>query len=186
MDINIFEYIWVDGFQPPQLRSKILVTNNLLPPEWTFDGSSTNQSAPETSDLILVPVKQYMSPFSSTKLVLCDVHVQPDIPIKTSFRSKLKEICEKYENEEITVAVEQEYTMFRDGWVYGWTRNAYPELKSYYCGGWNRKCNWQRNRRKASRCMSACRNTNLWDERRNNALTVGISNRTGRPSNRSR
>ncbi|RLB78914.1 MAG: glutamine synthetase [Deltaproteobacteria bacterium] len=134
MNTNIFEYVWVDGCQPPGLRSKSLVTENLLPPFWTFDGSSTGQATQENSDLILVPVKQYMSPFSSTKLVLCDVYVQPDTPIKTSFRSKLKEICEKYENEEITVAVEQEYTMFRDGWVYGWAKNAYPELKSYYCG----------------------------------------------------
>ena len=37
-----YEYVWLDGYQPePFLRSKVKVTNDQTPPEWSFDGSST-------------------------------------------------------------------------------------------------------------------------------------------------
>ena len=51
--MNKFEYIWLDGFQPePTLRSKIKVTDG-EPPEWSFDGSSTQQAEGGSSDCLL-------------------------------------------------------------------------------------------------------------------------------------
>ena len=56
--MNKFEYIWLDGFQPePTLRSKIKVTDG-EPPEWSFDGSSTQQAEGGSSDCLLLPVEQ--------------------------------------------------------------------------------------------------------------------------------
>ena len=44
-EIKIYEYIWLDGYQPePSIRSKIKTTRDDLPPEWAFDGSSTQQA----------------------------------------------------------------------------------------------------------------------------------------------
>ena len=44
-DMKIYEYIWLDGYKPePSLRSKIKVTKDESPPEWSFDGSSTQQA----------------------------------------------------------------------------------------------------------------------------------------------
>ena len=34
-----YEYVWLDGYQPePYLRSKVKVTTDRTPPEWSFDG----------------------------------------------------------------------------------------------------------------------------------------------------
>ena len=53
-----YEYVWLDGYKPePYLRSKVKVTTDRTPPEWSFDGSSTQQADTEGSDCILIPVQ---------------------------------------------------------------------------------------------------------------------------------
>ncbi len=40
-----YEYIWLDGYQPePSMRSKVKATDASTPPDWSFDGSSTQQA----------------------------------------------------------------------------------------------------------------------------------------------
>ena len=46
-----YEYIWLDGYKPePMLRSKIKVEDSGSPPDWSFDGSSTQQAEGSSSD----------------------------------------------------------------------------------------------------------------------------------------
>ena len=60
------EYIWLDGYQPePSLRSKVKVTDG-SPPDWSFDGSSTQQAEGGSSDCILKPVNEYREGNSDT------------------------------------------------------------------------------------------------------------------------
>ena len=81
-----YEYVWLDGYQPePFLRSKVKVTNDQSPPEWSFDGSSTLQADGGSSDCILIPVQEYTNPLFGDKLVMCGVQtgsreVHPSIP----------------------------------------------------------------------------------------------------------
>ena len=71
------EYIWLDGFQPePSLRSKVKVTDG-SPPDWSFDGSSTQQADGSSSDCIIRPVNEYVGPRNSDSLVMCEV-LSPD------------------------------------------------------------------------------------------------------------
>ena len=43
--MKTYEYIWLDGYQPePSMRSKVKATKDETPPEWSFDGSSTQQA----------------------------------------------------------------------------------------------------------------------------------------------
>ena len=61
-DMKIYEYIWLDGYQPePSLRSKIKVTKDDTPPEWSFDGSSTQQAEGGSSDCLILPVQTSLS-----------------------------------------------------------------------------------------------------------------------------
>ena len=57
----ILEYLWLDGNDPEQIRSKIKVDPNFdgdeVPPKWSYDGSSTNQAEGNDSDLPLIPVR---------------------------------------------------------------------------------------------------------------------------------
>ena len=40
--MKTYEYIWLDGYQPePSMRSKVKATRDETPPDWSFDGSST-------------------------------------------------------------------------------------------------------------------------------------------------
>ena len=49
--MKTYEYIWLDGYQPePSMRSKVKATMDETPPEWSFDGSSTQQAEGGSSD----------------------------------------------------------------------------------------------------------------------------------------
>jgi glutamine synthetase len=56
------EYIWLDGYKPTQsLRSKTKIEKDFSGkledcPNWSFDGSSTEQAPGGSSDCILKPV----------------------------------------------------------------------------------------------------------------------------------
>ena len=65
-----YEYVWLDGYQPePYLRSKVKVTTDRTPPDWSFDGSSTQQADTEGSDCILIPVQEYKNPLFGDSVV---------------------------------------------------------------------------------------------------------------------
>ena len=52
------EYIWIDGTKPTALlrsKTRVLADGADLP-EWSFDGSSTNQADGHDSDCLLRPV----------------------------------------------------------------------------------------------------------------------------------
>ena len=63
------EYLWLDGYKTPNVRSKTkycninpsadgrLTLNDV--PEWGFDGSSTEQAVDSDSDCVLKPVSIY-------------------------------------------------------------------------------------------------------------------------------
>ena len=64
----------MDGYQPePSLRSKIKVTKDETPPDWSFDGSSTQQAKGGSSDCLLLPVQTYDGPLYADQLVMCEV-----------------------------------------------------------------------------------------------------------------
>ena len=62
------EYIWLDGYKPTQsLRSKTKIVDGFSGkleecPEWSFDGSSTEQAEGSSSDCLLNPVGVYPDP----------------------------------------------------------------------------------------------------------------------------
>ena len=49
--MKTYEYIWLDGYEPePFMRSKVKATEDASPPDWSFDGSSTQQAEGGSSD----------------------------------------------------------------------------------------------------------------------------------------
>jgi len=148
MSEMIYEYIWLDGCNPPNLRSKIKICDDDELSIQTFDGSSTKQSSPERSDLVLNPVRVYENPLFTTsnllyslypaKLILCEVLDEDMNPTETSTaRRKLAYLVQKYRNEEILVSIEQEYVLMdaRHRYPLGWHPNHHPQPSdAYYCG----------------------------------------------------
>lgn len=122
-------------------------------PPWGFDGSSTNQAKGHASDCVLKPVRVYLDPLRTRErpdylsvLVLNEVYDVPgEKPHLSNMRAGLRELSEKYEDQEFWFGLEQEYTFMRvDDLDFsriarplGFPKNgkepAVPQGK-YYCG----------------------------------------------------
>ena len=131
-DNNILEYIWLDGYQPePSLRSKIKVTNDDKIPNWSFDGSSTQQAEGGSSDCILIPVQTYKGPLFSDSLVMCEVQ-SGDHEVHPS---NTRVAAAKTVSEEWWFSFEQEYFFTGDnGEPLGWEDGTPRPQGDYYCG----------------------------------------------------
>ena len=131
------EYIWLDGNEPTQkLRSKTKVwdydpMNNpkmqtkrtmayngrVIPcpeelPNWSFDGSSTQQAIGNSSDCILKPVHVIMDPQRlDGYLVMCEVLNADGTPHVSNKRHDL------VEDDQYWFGFEQEYTLTKTGGV---------------------------------------------------------------------
>lgn len=154
------EYIWLDGSNPQQLRSKTKVVSaksiekEKKIPNWNFDGSSTGQSDTSKSELILVPTSsrvKYKDPFRENGfLVMCEVFNPDMTPHSTNTRSQLRNLIEDNDIEDNCMfGFEQEYIIFDRNAPrlfhleenkaefngLGWPVNHYPRPQGdYYCG----------------------------------------------------
>ena len=137
------EYIWIDGTEPtPLLRSKtkILKDEVTTPPDWGFDGSSTEQATGDKSDCGLKPVFWCPDPIRGGKniLVLCEVILaQTGEPHPTNTRAACVAAAAKYKSAEMIYGIEQEYTMMRiDGTPFGFPAGGGQPAPQgpYYCG----------------------------------------------------
>ena len=91
MKSTILEYVWLDGYETPHLRSKIKVLQNWegSAPVWNFDGSSTQQAEGGNSECLLSPVRLYQFE-TDHYIVLCEVLDANNSSHTTNFRSQLR------------------------------------------------------------------------------------------------
>ncbi len=143
--LGFAEYLWLDGSQPTQrIRSKARVVQ--VPeqpdaadfPEWSFDGSSTEQATGDDSDCFLLPVRVAADPLQGPGhyLVLCEVLNPDGTPHATNQRARLRQVLDAIDPEDAPwVGFEQEYTIYRDGRPLGFPANGFPGPQGpYYCG----------------------------------------------------
>ena len=137
------EYIWMDGHEPTQkLRSKTKVIDGPINsvddlPLWGFDGSSTNQAEGNDSDCMLKPVCKVPDPIRGGDdiLVMCEVMNADGSIHLSNTRSHLRNVAEKFSNEEAWFGIEQEYTLFEGRNPLGWPEGGYPAPQGpFYCG----------------------------------------------------
>ena len=137
------EYIWIDGQKPtPKLRSKTKILDHAVKslgdiPDWGYDGSSTAQATGHFSDLLLRPVRHVVDPLHGADdiLVLCEV-LNPDGSVHWSnHRARLREVAERYKEQDAWFGIEQEYTLFEGNRPMGWPDHGFPAPQGgYYCG----------------------------------------------------
>lgn len=110
---------------------------------WNFDGSSTNQSSGNFSDVFLKPVKTYRDPFrgDNSLLVLCECYDDAELknPNKFNIRHKLASLQDKYAQENCWAGLEQEYVIMDKitHLPYQWINHVEPGCGGqgpYYCG----------------------------------------------------
>jgi len=131
-EMKIYEYIWLDGYQPePSLRSKIKTTEDDSPPVWAFDGSSTQQAEGGNSDCLLLPVQTYENPLFSDYLVMCQVETGEHETHSSNTRVAASEVV----TDEWWFGFEQEYFFTgENGDPLGWEDGTPRPQGDYYCG----------------------------------------------------
>ena len=129
-----FEYVWLDGYSPlPHIRSKTAIkemrsfkgdVNSL--PEWSFDGSSTNQAEGHSSDCILKPVRVYPDPARENGyVVLCEVLDADHTPNRANARATIED---GQLEQDFWFGFEQEYVLMTDdGRPIGFPIGGFPE-----------------------------------------------------------
>lgn len=143
MHHTIAEYIWVDGHKPtPRLRSKAKVLSGPVYqlsdlPDWGFDGSSTEQADGHFSDCRLKPAKMIHDPIRGGNhlIVLCEVFNADGTVHASNTRAYLREVAERFADQEAWFGMEQEHTLYDGEKPLGWPDNGFPRPQGpYYCG----------------------------------------------------
>jgi glutamine synthetase len=138
MSKSKLEYIWLDGYTPTQsLRSKTKIVRNFDSalescPEWSFDGSSTEQAPGGSSDCILVPVAIFPDPArKNAYLVMTEVMSPDGTPHPTNGRATIED-----DDRDFWFGFEQEYFLWDPAMnkPLGFPENGYPAPQGpYYC-----------------------------------------------------
>mmetsp|Transcript_10596 Transcript_10596/g.9580 ORF Transcript_10596/g.9580 Transcript_10596/m.9580 type:complete len:383 (-) Transcript_10596:553-1701(-) len=118
----IAEYVWIGG-TGMDLRNKTKLINDKTSvnsleelPNWSFDGSSTNQAPGDDSEVLLKPIKYVPCPFrgDNAVIVLCETFDSKWNPLPTNQRAFAREVFEnkKVIDSKPMFGLEQEYTLF--------------------------------------------------------------------------
>jgi len=147
-DCVVAEYVWLDAAGVPRSKTKTL---SKAPydvdclPVWNFDGSSTEQSPGENSDVYLVPRCIFRDPFRKGKnvLVLAECFTWDMQPAIGNSRAACAAVMEQYSCLDPWFGIEQEYTLMKPTKVgekstlpYGFNEDgSEPAAQGpYYCG----------------------------------------------------
>ncbi|HSC38823.1 MAG TPA: glutamine synthetase beta-grasp domain-containing protein [Chitinophagaceae bacterium] len=132
------EYIWLDGYKPTQsLRSKTKIVKDFSgkladAPDWSFDGSSTEQAPGGSSDCILKPVFVVKDPQRiNGYLVMCEVLSADGKPHESNGRALIED-----DDNDFWFGFEQEYFLWdtKTNKPLGFPAGGYPAPQGpYYC-----------------------------------------------------
>ena len=132
------EYIWLDGYKPTQsLRSKTKIEGDFSGkledcPNWSFDGSSTEQAPGGSSDCVLKPVYICVDPQRKDGyLVMCEVLDSTGKPHESNGRALIED-----DDNDFWFGFEQEYFLWdtETDKPLGFPINGYPAPQGpYYC-----------------------------------------------------
>lgn len=138
MSKSKLEYIWLDGYKPVQsLRSKTKVLSNFDGtlencPEWSFDGSSTEQAEGNSSDCLLVPAFICPDPLRKNAfLVMCEVMNADGSAHESNGRATIDD-----DDNDFWFGFEQEYFLYdvKTNKPIGWPEEGEPAPQGqYYC-----------------------------------------------------
>ena len=138
----LLEYVWLDGYRTPNLRSKVKVINHDEKrepqvsdcPIWNFDGSSTQQAPGNESECLLEPVRLYKWA-ENHYLVMTEVMNSDHTPHKTNRRADLRQQQATFDKAGFWWGFEQEYFITKDFIPLGFPEGGYPKPQGlYYCG----------------------------------------------------
>lgn len=147
-DCCVVEYVWLDAVGVTRSKTKTVTRIPTQPedlPVWNFDGSSTDQSPGENSDVYLIPRALFKDPFRGAPHMMCMAEcVDSEMkPVAGNNRHKAAATMAKFEHLDPWFGIEQEYTLMSNAKVgepstlpYGFNQDgSEPAAQGpYYCG----------------------------------------------------
>ena len=105
MDIEVTR----EEVETPLFMERLLNCYNY--PEWSYDGSSTEQCSGDDSEVMLRPVNVFTDPFRKMPnvLVLCETYRPDGIPMPSNTRSVAMQVFSKHADEKPWYGIEQEF-----------------------------------------------------------------------------
>lgn len=137
MTLTKVEYVWIDGNKGLRSKTRCLRINEvslMLIPEWNYDGSSTNQSTTNDSEIILKPQALFNDPFRKDGyIVLCSTYKTDGSPAKNNNRDTAVNLFNKNLAAKPWFGLEQEYFICDavSGLPLGYTSSCIQG--QYYC-----------------------------------------------------
>jgi glutamine synthetase len=138
MAASKLEYVWLDGYKPTQsLRSKTKIEHDFSGkledcPQWSFDGSSTEQATGGKSDCLLKPVFIITDPQRKNAfVVMCEVLNADGTPHETNGRAGIED-----DDNDFWFGFEQEYFLWNPetNKPLGFPAAGFPAPQGpYYC-----------------------------------------------------
>ena len=143
MKVVHIDYLWVDGFDTPSIRSKTKVEpfkendngeQALEIRGWNFDGSSTGQASTSDSERLLTPVRLYQVS-TQQYIVLCEVTNVDATAHDTNYRAVLREFLTENPTKNLWLGFEQEYflTDNESKNIFWRGKKEPPDTPMYYC-----------------------------------------------------
>jgi glutamine synthetase len=112
-------------------------------PEWNFDGSSTEQAKGLDTEILVRPVRAFLSSLPQYTenvpwyVVLCECFLPSGEPTPDNTRYLARSVFAQggADVQQPWYGMEQEYVLTRNNWPLGWPTNGYPGPQGpYYCG----------------------------------------------------
>lgn len=136
----IVEYVWIDGAGKLRSKGRCVKSGIGIPPDWSFDGSSTGQATGKDSEVLLKPVKAYSDPFrwGDCNLVLCETYYpdEKETPHVSNTRRAFMDTLKRVKDSEPWFGIEQEYVLLHGGHLRGplaWGYETPAPQGPYYC-----------------------------------------------------
>ena len=91
------EYVWIGGNYEFRSKTRVLEMKKndkgefvINIPQWTIDGSATNQASLKESEIVLIPRSIFKCPFrrGDNIMVICDAYKSDGTPAKNNFRAQ--------------------------------------------------------------------------------------------------
>lgn len=144
--VIVAEYVWIDGFNSLRSKARTLPISDSIVydspekvPEWSYDGSSTNQAQTEDSDILLRPVAIFYDPFRGfpNLLVLCETFTSNGQYLESNNRAWARDIFDvSVSDTQPWYGMEQEFFfMTPQNRPIGFPQEGSPPHQDhYYCG----------------------------------------------------
>lgn len=133
----VVEYVWIGGNNDLHSKTRVLDMKKnekdefvISIPQWSYDGSSTDQATSENSEIILIPRSIFKCPFrrGDNAMVICDTYKVDGTPAECNYRAEAEIIFNLDKEAKPLYSMKQEFFLLSRGKTFDKGKQG-----QYYC-----------------------------------------------------